>query len=147
MNGLISRNQSSIVKTERDLPPHITFDQFKLIYNGLAGNLHDQILCGLLWESGGRVNDIMNLRWKDIDLDNMRIRLFVDKVDDKITVTFEEALKSDLKNYMGFVKPSKDDFIFPSNSNTGHVSRTAAYEKVKRWGQKFLGMPLYINLN
>lgn len=141
MNGLMILNQSGIVKTEKDLPPHITFEQFRIIYNGLAGDLHDQILCGLLWESGGRVNDIMNLRWKDIDLDNRRINLFVDKIDDKITVTFEEALKSDLKNYMGFVKPSKDDFIFPSNSITGHVSRTAAYEKVKRWGQKFLGMP------
>jgi len=141
MNGLISPNQQSLVKTERDLPPHITFEQFKTIYNGLAGNLHDQILCGLLWELGGRVNDIMNLRWRDIKIDAKIIRLFVDKIDDTITITFEEGLKSDLKNYMVFIKPSTDDFIFPSDSKTGHVSRIAAYEQVKRWGQKFLGMP------
>lgn len=141
MNSLIERNQNALVKTERDLPPHITFEQFKKIYNNLAGDLHDQILCGLLWELGGRINDIMNLRWKDINLDTKKIKLFVDKIDNTITLTFEEALKSDLKNYMMFVKPSTDDFIFPSNSKSGHVSRNAAYEKVKRWGQKFLGMP------
>ena len=141
MSGLITLNQSGIVKTEKDLPPHITFEQFRTIYNGLAGNLHDQIQCGLFWELGGRVNDIMNLRWKDIDQDTKIINLFVDKIDDSIKVTFGDALKSDLKNYMVFVKPSTNDFLFPSNSVTGHVSRNAAYEKVKRWGQKFLGMP------
>ena len=141
MNNLIERNQNPLVKTERDLPSHITFEQFRTIYNGLAGDLHDQILCGLLWELGGRVNDIMNLRWKDINLDTKKIKLFVDKIDNTITLSFEEALKSDLKNYMMFVKPSTDDFIFPSNSKSGHVSRMAAYEKVKRWGHKFLGMP------
>lgn len=141
INGLISNDQKSIVKTERDLPAHISFEQFKKIYNSLAGKLHDQILCGLLWESGGRINDIMSLSWKDIDFDAKKIRLFVDKIDDTITITFEEALKSDLKNYMVFIKPSTNDFIFPSDSKTGHVSRNAAYEKVKRWGQKFLGMP------
>lgn len=139
MNGLIQLNQ--IVKTEKDLPPHITFEQFRTIYNGLAGNLHDQILCGLLWELGGRVNDIMSLRWKDIDLDTKIINMFVDKIDGTIKVTFGDALKSDLKNYMVFVKPSMTDFLFPSNSKTGHVSRNAAYEKVKRWGEKFLEMP------
>ncbi len=141
MNSLIANNQKSLVKTEKDLPPHITFEKFRIIYNGLAGNLHDQILCGLLWESGGRINDLMNLHWKDIDLDSKKIRLFVDKIDDTITITFEEALRSDLKNYMTFIKPATEDFVFPSSSLTGHVSRVAAYEKVKRWGQKFLGMP------
>ncbi len=141
MNSLISLNQQSPVKTERDLPPHITFEQFKTIYNGLAGHLNAQILCGLLWELGGRVNDIMSLRWKDIDLDAKIVSLFVDKIDDTIKITFGDALKSDLKNYMVFVKPSTNDYLFPSDSITGHVSRTAAYEKVKRWGQKFLGMP------
>lgn len=141
MNNLIPIHEKSLVKTERDLPPHITFDQFKKIYNGLAGDLHSQVLCGLLWESGGRINDIMNLRWKDIDFDTKKIKLFVDKIDDTITVTFEDALKSDLKNYMVFVKPLTNDFIFPSISGTGHVSRNASYEKVKRWGVKFLNMP------
>lgn len=135
MNSLIELNQNAIVKTERDLPPHTTFEQFKIIYNGLAGNLHDQILCGLLWELGGRVNDIMSLRWRDIKIDAKIIKLFVDKIDTTITITFEEGLKSDLKNYMTFIKPQPDDFIFPSNSKTGHVSRNAAYEKVKRWGR------------
>jgi integrase/recombinase XerD len=143
MTNLIqtTNHNNALVKTERDLPPHITFEQFKTIYNGLAGDLHDQILCGLLWELGGRVNDIMNIRWKDINLDTKKIRLFVDKKDDTITLSFEEALKSDLKNYMMFIKPFTADFIFPSDSMTGHVSRNAAYEKVKRWGLKYLGLP------
>lgn len=83
----------------------------------------------------------MSLRWKDIDLDAKIIKLFVDKIDDSINVTFGDALKSDLKNYMVFIKPQTTDFLFPSDSKSGHVSRVAAYEKVKRWGQNYLGMP------
>ncbi|MFH0903857.1 MAG: tyrosine-type recombinase/integrase, partial [Methanobacteriota archaeon] len=128
------------VRTDKDLPPHITFEQFKKIYHGLAGKFKDQILCGLLWETGGRINDVMSLRWKDFDLDRQMLKLFVDKREDTINIPIGRDMTSDMKNYQSVTHPGKDDYLFPSKSMSGHVSRVAAYKKIRSWGVKFLGL-------
>ena len=141
---LIEYNKSLIrVKTERDLPPHITFEEFKRIYYDLSGR--DQLLCGLLWETGGRISDVLNLKWKDIDLDAKIIRLFVDKRDITITIPFQEALKSDLRNWMIAVKPPKDGWLFPSKPRDGRITRQAVDRKIKKWGAK-LGKSLHAHM-
>ncbi len=137
-----------MVRTETDLPPHITFEQFKTIYHGLAGNFKDQILCGLMWETGGRITDIVSLRWKDFNLDTRLLTLFVNKKDTTITIPIGMEMISDLKNYQSTAHPNKEDYLFPSpivrghyeGYNKKHLTRTAAYEKIKSWGVKFLQM-------
>jgi integrase len=40
-----------------------------LVKNTLSGK--DQLLCGLMWETGGRISDILNLKWADINFNNL----------------------------------------------------------------------------
>jgi len=142
MNAIISQtNTNAIIKTECDLPPHITFEQFKKVYYELAGNQKDQVLWGLLWETGARVNDVLSLRWKDIDLDSKSIKLYVDKRNIVITLTIAEGLISDLKNFMVFVKPELTDYLFIGEKKDSHYTRQAAYDKLRGWGAKWLGLP------
>jgi len=128
------------VRTEKDLPPHITFQQFQTIHQGLAGNIKAQILCGLIWDTGGRINDVMSLRWKDFDLDAGMLIMYVDKIDDNIKIPLGKEIIGELKNYRSFIHPNQDNYLFPSNSKSGHVSRIAAYQMIRSWGVKFLGM-------
>lgn len=141
---LIEYNKSLIqVKTERDLPSHLTFEEFRKIYYDLPRK--DQVLCALLWETGGRISDVLNLKWKDIDLDKQMVSLFVDKRDITIHIPFQEALKSDLKNLMIDAKPKKDDFLFPSKSVLGRLTRQAVDRKIKKWGKK-IGKSLHAHM-
>ena len=113
MNGaeLIEYNKSELtVRTERDLPNHIKFEQYQELYYMLDGS--DQFLCGLLFETGGRVSDVISLRWCDIDVQKRQMKMFVDKRDINITLPISEALVNDFKNIMAWTKPNQNDFIF-----------------------------------
>ena len=141
MNAITVFQQPDVqVRTEKDLPPHITFQQFQTIHQGLAGKMSQQILCSLMWDTGGRVNDVMALRWRDFDLGGGMLRMFVDKRDDVISIPLGKSMVGELKNYQSIVHPNRDDFLFPSKSESGHVSRIAAYQMIISWGIKFLNM-------
>lgn len=131
---ILDYNKSQmIVKTERDLPKHITFDEYRKIYYSLEGL--DQLMCGLLWNTGGRVSDILNLKWSDINFNQKIISLFVDKRDIIITVPVDDWLINDLKNMMLWIKPDQIDYLFPSkHSKSGHITRQAVFMKMRdKW--------------
>jgi integrase/recombinase XerD len=142
MTNIINYSKANIqVRTEQDLPPHITFDEFKKIYYSLSGK--DQLLCGLMWETGGRISDVLNLRWKDIDFDTKIINMYVDKRDLWLNIPVSDMIISDLKNHYLIDKPEYTEFIFSSNkSKTGHLTRYGARYKVKQWEQA-IGRPLH----
>lgn len=121
------------VKTELDLPGHLSFEDYKTIRYGLSGR--DQLLCSLLWETGGRISDVLNLRWQDINMGTMTILMYIDKRDVTITIPVGQELISDIKNYKIYVKPNQDDFIFKSDSSLGRLTRQAVDKKVKKWGR------------
>lgn len=138
-NAIMDYNKSQIiVKTDRDLPKHISFEDYKKIYYSLDGM--DQILCELLWNTGGRISDILNLKWGDIYIDQKTIRLFVDKRDITITIPIDDMLTNDLKNVMAFIKPETYHYLFPSqHSKSGHLTRQAVYLTMRNKWCKVIG--------
>jgi integrase len=56
---------------------------------------------------------------------------------------------SDLKNMSAFIKPDEKDYVFRTEvyhrqkSKTGRLSRYGAYNKIKKWGVKYLGFPIH----
>ena len=147
MNAELStyNKPSMAIKTEKDLPKHITFEQYKSIYYQLEGI--DQFLCGVLFETGGRVSDVVNLRWNDVDTNSSKIDMFVDKRDINITIPISEPLNNDFKKILSWVKPSPEDFIFSTrkagpSSGSGHLTRAGVGWKVKKWG-----VMIGVNLN
>lgn len=146
MLEVIDMNRSiSQVKTERDLPPHLAFEEFKQIYYGIDNPL-DKILCALLWETGGRISDVLNLRWKHIDIDKRMIQLYVDKRDITIQIPITDFLSSDIKTHKMYNNPLNDALIFASNSKRfGRWTRQAVDKKIKIWGKK-LGKNLHAHM-
>lgn len=138
-SNIIEYNKSQVtVKTDRDLPKHISFDEYKQIYYSLSGQ--DQLLCGLLWNTGGRISDILNLKWCDIDYSKKQISLFVDKRDITITLPIAEFLINDLKNIMLYTTPKTQSYLFASStSKSGHLTRQGAFKKVKTQWSKIIG--------
>jgi integrase/recombinase XerD len=151
MNAIVPFDQfkSIQVKNENDLPPHITFDQFKIIYDNIKGL--DQILWGLLWETGGRITAVLSIRWKDFDINAKLLKLLVQKKKNYTTIKIplSNAVINDLRNYMLYVKPESEDFIFKTElynretSKMGRLTRQGAYYKIRGWGKKHLGFKIH----
>lgn len=132
------------VKNENDLPPHVTFEQFQKVYNNLSGL--DQILWGLLWETGGRISAVLSIRWIDIDMNNKEMKLLVQKKKKHTTIRIplSNAMLSDLRNYMSYIKPDSQDYIFKTDlykrekAKVGRLTRQGAYDKIQKWGNEYL---------
>lgn len=137
------------VKNENDLPPHVTFEQFQKVYNNLSGL--DQILWGLLWETGGRISAVLSIRWIDIDINSKEIRLLVQKKKKHTTIRIplSNAMLNDLRNYMIYIKPDSQDYIFKTElykrekSKIGRLTRQGAYDKIQKWGRDLLACPIH----
>jgi len=127
------------VKTENDLPQHITYDQFKTVYDNLT-NL-DQILWGLLWETGGRITAVLSIRWIDIDLNAKEIKLLVQKKKRHTTIRIplSNVVLSLIRNYMALAKPDVETYIFSSKSKVGRLTRQAISNKLVEIGRTQLG--------
>jgi integrase/recombinase XerD len=151
MSSIIPFDQAKSlqVKNENDLPPHVTFEQFQRVYNNLTGI--DQVLWGLLWETGGRITAVLSLRWIDIDINGRELKLLVQKKK-KITtirIPLSNAMLNDLRNYMIYVKPDSQDYLFNTNqykrekSKVGRLTRQGAYDKINKWGKKYLNISIH----
>jgi len=151
MNSIIPFDmaKSLQVKNENDLPPHVTFEQFQKVYNNLSGL--DQILWGLLWETGGRITAVLSLRWIDLDVNAKEIKLLVQKKKRHTTIRIplSNAMLNDLRNYMIYIKPDASDYIFKTDiykrekSKIGRLTRQGAHDKIRKWGELNLTMRIH----
>ncbi len=62
-------------KKERHIP---TVDDFRKALDA-CGNLQDRLMLLTYFETGGRLREILNLRWSDVDLANSSLRLWTGK--------------------------------------------------------------------
>ncbi len=137
------------VKTENDLPQHITFEQFKKVYDNLSGL--DQLLWSLLWETGGRITAVLSIRWLDFNVNVKELKLLVQKKKKYTTIKIplSNALLNDLRNYMIYAKPDSQDYVFKTDSykrmksKAGRLTRQGAYYKIQGWGKEYLGIIIH----
>ncbi len=137
------------VKTENDLPKHITFEQFKVVYDNLSGL--DQLLWSLLWETGGRITAVLSIRWLDFNMNAKELKLLVQKKKKYTTIKIplSNAMLNDLRNYMIYAKPDSQDYVFKTDSykrmksKVGRLTRQGAYNKIQGWGKKYLSIMIH----
>jgi integrase/recombinase XerD len=104
-----------------------------------AVKLRDKIIVALLWRSGLRVNEAVNIQRRDIifyEDDPLKSFIIVQKGKGgrKRRAFFDETLFGYLKEYVqGFAEES---FIFPSCSKAGHITRQWVGKIVKKLGKK-----------
>jgi len=145
MNAIVPFDmaKSLQVRNENDLPPHITFEQFKKVYDNITGL--DQLMWGLLWETGGRITAVLNIRWIDIDMNTKELKLLIQKKKRHTTIQIplSNALINDLRNYSLYVKPETQNFLFKTKSVFGRMTRQGAYKKIREWGKVHLNMTIH----
>jgi len=149
--SLVEYNKSlTTIKSESDLPPHVSFDKYKELRNHPEIKTQaDRMLITLLWETGGRVSDVLSFRWKNFEgLNSMEpnLRFVIKKTQKPINIPISPELATDLRDWKKAVNPINDyDFLFRGNSKikletNNHETRQNIHKKMKVWG-KLINLP------
>src|SRR5574337_1105270 len=143
-NQLIEYNKSlTTIKHESDLPPHISFDQYRELRNHPNINQKDRMLITLLWETGGRISDVLGLRWKNftgLNSKDPNLKFIIQKTQRPISIPISQELATDIRQWKQFLIPNEEDFLFRGESKLGHETRQSVHKKMKRWGA-MIGLP------
>lgn len=144
--SLVEFNKNlTTIKSESDLPPHITFEQYKALRNHPAIKTQaDRMLITLLWETAGRVSDVLSFRWKNfegLNTTDPTLRFIVQKTQRPLPIPISPELAADLRQWKHIVNPDTDDKpLFTGKSSLGHETRQNVHKKMKVWGQ-LIGLP------
>ncbi len=109
-------------KRSNKLPVVLSREEVKSIINTIDNKKH-RLLISLSYGAGLRVSEIVNLKIKDINLNELTLHIKGAKGDrDRITV-FPEKLKGDLQDII--VPRGKDSYVFESERGGKLTERTA----------------------
>ncbi len=109
-------------KTASKLPVVLSRMEIEKIINAIDNKKH-RLLISLSYGAGFRVSETINLKIKDINLEELTIHIKSAKgKKDRITI-FPEKLKTDLVNIMAL--RDKNDYVFESNREGKLTERTA----------------------
>ena len=86
----------------RKLPHLLTDEQLKRFYSVIdkAGNLRDQIMLRLLFYTGIRVNELVNIKVEDVDLAQCKIYIGSGKGDKDRYILFPEGFRLTIQTYL-----------------------------------------------
>ena len=104
------------IKDESDLPAHITYNDYMSLLNEIENNSYsrylnkkivpylkdrDKLLMEMMWELGGRISDIIDLKPGDIDFNRKIITLKVKKRHNFINnIPVSDSLLLNISNFM-----------------------------------------------
>ncbi len=116
MDGLALYSQNALRLNEYDkLPPHITRAQYIELLEAVerkhsaAGQWakkaryyrdRDKLLLRLMWETGGRIGDILNIMPGNFDFDEKVLNLSVRKRKNTNTIPLDDGLLLEVSNYL-----------------------------------------------
>ena len=118
-------------KTEKKLPNYLNILEIEnllsLLKEDTKEDIRNKCLVELLYSTGIRVSEATNIKLKDIDINNMTIRIFGKGRKERIAY-FGESLKNILKKYLNvrkeFLKKGEIDYLFINNGG-GQLSRSS----------------------
>ncbi|MEM3265030.1 MAG: tyrosine-type recombinase/integrase [Thermoplasmata archaeon] len=112
---------------KKDLPPHITLQQVIQLVDKTK-NDRDRLLIHLLWETGGRINDILNIKVENIDFYKKILSLYVNKNNKVLEVPLTSDLLLNISNYMNS-NNIKNGYLFT-------ITRQRAWQIIKKSGRE-----------
>ena len=83
-------------------------------------NLRHRLVLMFLYYTGMRLNEIVNLKWEDLDFQRGTIHLKTAKGEKERVIFFHEKLK----NFIGYFNLRKDGYVFLSNFGKKYDKRT-----------------------
>lgn len=127
------------IATSRDrLPCYVTIDQAHAIANAAArlGGMRDRLLIECLWQSGGRVSEVLRLRPADVDDREGAVRLVNRKQRRRVVphklVFVSPDLVADLRGYARDARIGVLEPFFRSRQSAAAISDAQAWRIVNR---------------
>jgi integrase/recombinase XerD len=122
-----------VPKQEKNLPKSISEKEVEILLNSINGSsnieLRDKAMMELLYATGVRVSELVNIKLNDIDF-NRRVIRVIGKGSKERLVPFGEKAFIALNNYLTSREKSITKEIFLSNRGTG-ITRISFWNRVK----------------
>lgn len=100
------------IKKEKHLPTVLTNNEIKKIIRSI-NNIKHRLMISLLYSSGLRVSEVVNIKIKDVNLEQLTLHIRQGKgKKDRITI-FSDKLKDDIKEMIE--DKTASDYLFSSN--------------------------------
>jgi integrase len=114
----------------KEIPKYLTADEVQHILASVSNKARDHLLISMLWQTGARVSELLNVRVKDVDFYARTIQLHTLKRRIKTatrTLPLQDGLKGDIGAYIAMKGLKKDDQLFPIVRQTAYfiVNRAA----------------------
>ena len=133
-NGYIDKKDNPLVKTvypklEKKLPKFIYYNDLLEIINEStrdSDGLRDRLIIEMLYATGVRVSELVNIKYSDIDYNNRRIRV-CGKGNKERIVYYGEYAEDILKEYMSTHKKNELGYVFTNNRGQQITDRGIRY--------------------
>lgn len=134
LNNYIDKKDYPLVrivypKLEKKLPKFIYYnDLLDIIYESSkdTDGIRDQLIIEMLYATGVRVSELVNIKYSDIDFNNRRIRVNGKGNKERI-VYYGEYAEEILKKYMQTHERNKDNYLFTNSKGDKITDRGIRY--------------------
>lgn len=101
-----------------------------------AENDRDRLLVRLLWKSGRRISEILQLKISDIDfyLGNIIWNIGKKRGEYRVPKPIDSTTLEMLKDFVD--GKDRDSFVFPSYGKSGHLTRFRAFQIIRKLSDK-----------
>ena len=116
-------NKTVYPKVEKRLPKFIYYNDLLEILDEStrdSDGIRDRLIIEMLYATGTRVSELVNIKYSDIDFNNKRIRV-CGKGNKERIVYFGDYANDALKEYMSSHKKNEQGYVF-TNSNGGQLT-------------------------
>jgi integrase len=134
---VISSPKNLTLTFAKDIPKYLTMDEVQHVLASVSDNPKKHLFISMLWQTGARVSELLEVCVKDIDFYARTIQLPTIKrrvKDAKRTLPLQDSLKGDIGAYIAMKSLKSNDQIFPFTRQTAYNIASAAvtgagYEK------------------
>ncbi len=128
LNNYIDKKDYPLVKIaypklEKKLPKFVYYnDLLEILKESLndSDGIRDRLIIEMLYATGVRVSELVNIKYSDIDFNNRRIRV-CGKGNKERIVYYGEYAEDALKEYMSTHKKNEENYLF-TNSRGGNLT-------------------------
>ena len=146
VNNYVKNNVFKLIsnpKKEKKLPNFLTYQEFEDMIDSIDSNniyaKRNKLILELLLASGVRVSELVNIKLKDIDINNKTIKVMGKGSKERI-VYFNLHTKESLINYLEndrlkLLKCKKSDYLLINNKST-KLTREGVFEIINNIAKK-----------
>lgn len=122
-------------RSEKKLPIVLSVEEVQKMFD-VCQNTKHKVILALLYSTGLRVSELINLKWKDIDRSRMVINIIQAKGNKDRQVMLVDCLVTLLEKYCKEYSLQKSEYILTGQNNICQYTARSVGEVIKQLGAK-----------